>query len=116
VTILEPRMRLTLTAAGHKWDALRVSAPLGEQLIAALDFRCGDVMRDGHTRLFLIPPGTGDFVTAPGVAVYGRGRHLLIPAMDLTVPPGPHWVRQVPRERRITSVVALNVALLEVTL
>ncbi|SCK23873.1 hypothetical protein H181DRAFT_01799 [Streptomyces sp. WMMB 714] len=87
------RQGLRLVAAGRRWDAVRVPTRQGEALVDALGTRCGDVIRDGPGYLFLITPGTGDLITTPDVTVYGRSRHVLIPAGDHTAPPGPHWVR-----------------------
>ena len=87
------QMRLTLTKAGDRWDALRVSAGAGARVMAQLGDVCGSVVADGRSVWFFVQPGEGRALAMPGVTVYFRGSHVLIPADRVTSPPGPHWAR-----------------------
>lgn len=107
---------VTFAPAGRRWDAVRVSGPLGDRLIAALGTRCGDVIRDDRTYLFLVPPSTGERFVTDGVVVYGPGRHVLLPKKHRVGPPGPYWMRTVSSERVATSATDFEAALLEVAL
>jgi hypothetical protein len=105
VTIPETQMRLTLAKAGVRWDAVRVTAAVGERVADHLGAGCGGVVADGVHVWFFVEPGRGGELTLPGVTVLGRGDLLLVPADRITSPPGPHWARL--SSRRTTSTLAL---------
>lgn len=109
------QMRITLTRTGDGWDAVRMRAALGAQVIAAVGEDCGSVVSDGVQSWFFVRPGVGrDFDDVPGVTVCLPGSHVLVPADDVTSPPGPHWCRFA--AQRCTPTALLRRALEEAEL
>lgn len=93
MTIPATQMRITLARAGDRWDAVRVSRVVGEQVVTNLGPACASVVSDGLRMWFFVEPGEGWELAMPGVAVLGRGDHVLVPADRVTSLPGPHWCR-----------------------
>jgi hypothetical protein len=110
MTIPSTQMRLTLARAGERWDAVRVSHVVGEQVTATLAAACGSVVSDGLHMWYFVEPGDGTELAMPGAKVLSSGDHVLIPADNVTTPPGPHWAR-VAYNRRNTNLHRLRAAL-----
>lgn len=88
------QMRLTSRQVGEQWDVVRMRAALGTQVVAAIGDDCGSAVTDAMQTWFFVRPGAGrEFDDVPGVTVCLPGSHVLIPADDVTSPPGPHWCR-----------------------
>lgn len=105
------QLRITLARAGELWDAVRVSTAVGMQVMAKLGEACGSVVSDDRSMWFFVQPGEGRGMVMPGVTAYLGGAHVLIPADDVTAPPGPHWARTA--AQRCTPAAHLLLAVKE---
>lgn len=98
-TWLPQRGRREAMVAGLWWDAIRIPAEIGFQVIDILrcQNRCapGPVIADLEGRepclYFLVRRSTADHWSAPGSRALGKGWFVVVPSHSHTTPPGPYW-------------------------
>lgn len=111
---LPPGSDIEALRAGDHWDAIRVTADVAPQVLAALGERTGAVFGDRWTGIayWLVPAGTADDWKAPHSIALGA-------ACWVTVP-GPkadnshHWLRTVEEHGVLTGPRLLADALASV--
>ncbi|WP_328335752.1 MULTISPECIES: hypothetical protein [unclassified Streptomyces] len=102
-----------IAAAGQRWDAVRVPRFIGLQALNHLVGQEGAIVMDpGNRRVyFLVPPGTTRSWNLPQTTALGETSHVVLPADDKEIPPGPYWLVSPRRGRLCTSTEALHNAL-----
>lgn len=103
--------------AGERWDAVKVSAELGNRALALLGNASGAVISDGRDgwMYWLVRPGTAGPWNLPRVRVLGGAggqiHYVPVPGTGRTAGPGPHWRVPLSYDRRLTDPAILRTAL-----
>ncbi|MFE0200933.1 hypothetical protein ACFW0I_35070 [[Kitasatospora] papulosa] len=102
-----------IAPAGVDWDAVGVPRFLGLQALNRLQGREGAIAMDtgDRTMYFLVPPGTTTGWNIQHSAALGETNHVVLPADEKEIPPGPYWLVSPRRGRLHTDTQALRAAL-----
>lgn len=110
-------MAVVAIRAGEHWDAVKVSAELGNRALARLGDASGAVISDGHdmSLYWLLRPGAADGWNLPHVRVLGGAggqiHYVPVPGTARTARPGPHWRVPHAYNRHLTDGDTLRAAL-----
>jgi hypothetical protein len=104
-----------LLPAGQWWDAVRVPAYIGAQVLEQLGWDTGAVIEDqsGAVMYWLVLPGAADRwgLPEPAVAIRGKASYVAVPPVSRTDGPGLRWLAPLTAERYLTDPELLRAAL-----
>ena len=109
---------IELVPSGVWWDAVKLPALLGDQLLARLGDRGGSVIRDSWGQMFywLIPQGAADSWVRcglTGVQVLGPACYVAVPPPHRVRSPGVSWATPPDADRIVTDPGTLHQSLCE---
>lgn len=110
-----PTDSAALVPAGVAWDAVKVPAAVGRDVLSRLGDRGGAVIEDrymsGCVMFWLVAPGAANHWPHRQIEVYGPATSLIVPPTHKTEGPGLRWLVPLTTTRYLTDAALLYDAL-----